>query len=238
MKKIQFIIIGSALTGAVLGGFYIVQQLKANERKSMESLNKNIKLPDPRYDSNTSIERALLKRRSVRDYSDTPLSLREISQILWAAQGITDARGLRTAPSAGALYPLEIYVVAGNVTGLPAGIYKYRPHNHELTTIVQGDKRINIGNAALNQPSIKKAAAVIVFSAIYERTTVKYGERGIRYVHMEVGHAAQNLCLQAVSLGLGTVVIGAFDDSKMKQTMNMEDKEYPLYLIPVGKIKI
>ena len=195
-----------------------------------------IKLPAPYYDGNTSVEMALLKRRSIRSYSNEPLSLAEISQLLWAAQGITDSRGYRTAPSAGALYPLEIYIVAGRVRDVPAGIYKYRPHKHQLKKTVDGDKRAEVCRASLNQSSISDAAAVIVFCAIYERTTVKYGERGIRYVFIEVGHAVQNVYLQAVSLNLGTLVIGAFRDNELKNVMNFDLYEYPLCIMPVGKL--
>ena len=212
-----------------------LQQLKADERKPKEPINEKIKLPDPKYVSNTSVEGALLKRRSTRTYKDGSLTLAEVSQLLWAAQGVTDPRGLRTAPSAGALYPLELYVVAGDVNDLPDGIYKYRPHEHELAMVVEGDKRTGLSNASLHQPSVKDAAAVIVFSAVYERTTGKYGEKGIRFVCIEVGHAAQNIFLQAVSLNLGTVAVGAFDDEEAKKVMKMRDEEHPLYMMPVGK---
>ena len=235
MKEIHIVMMVIVLMGVGIGGFFMLQQLKVDEREPMEPINEKIRLREPKYDSNTSVEQALLKRRSVRVYKDEPLALTEVLQLLWAAQGITDPRGFRTAPSAGALYPLELYVVAGNVNDLPDGIYKYKPHKHELAMVVEGDKRTELCNAALDQPSIKDAAALIVFSAVYERTTGKYGERGIRYVHMEVGHAAQNIYLQAVSLNLGLVVIGAFDDEEVKKIMNMEDKEQPLYIIPVGK---
>lgn len=194
-----------------------------------------VKLPEPRYVSNTSIEKALLKRRSIRDYKDKPLTLSEVSQLLWAAQGITDPRGFRTAPSAGALYPLELYIVAGNVNDLLHGIYKYKPHGHELARVVEGDKRAELCNAALGQDWVGSGAVVIVFSAVYERTTAKYGERGIRYVHIEVGHAAQNVYLQAISLNLGTVVVGAFYNNEVKKIMNMRDEEQPLCIMPVGR---
>jgi SagB-type dehydrogenase family enzyme len=196
-----------------------------------------IKLPEIVQESDTSIEKALLKRRSVRSYKDSPLTLAEVSQLLWAAQGITSPRGLRTAPSAGALYPLEIYVIAGNVNDLPDGIYNYRPLKHELVTIVKGDKRNELCNAARGQSSIRTAAAVIVFSAVYERITMKYGNRGIKYVHIETGHAAQNVFLQAVSLNLGTVVIGAFFDDVVTEVLTMPDGEQPLYIMPVGRMK-
>ena len=194
-----------------------------------------IKLPEPRYDSKVSIEKTLLKRRSVRNYLKEPLTLNEISQLLWAAQGITSPGGKRTAPSAGALYPLEVYIVAGYVENLPAGVYKYKPYEHEIIKTGEGDLRAKLGRAALSQGSVNNAPVVLVFCAVYQRTTKKYGERGIRYVHMEVGHAAQNVCLQAVSLGLGAVVIGAFHDNKVKKVMNLEADEHPLYILPVGK---
>jgi SagB-type dehydrogenase family enzyme len=202
-----------------------------------EHQSETVKLPEPVQNSNTSIEEALLKRRSIRSYQDSPLTLAEVSQLLWAAQGITNPRGFRTAPSAGALYPLEIYVVAGNVDDLPDGVYKYRPSKHTLVSVAEGDKRVELCNAALGQTSIRNAAAVIVFSAVHERTTMKYGDRGIQYVHMETGHAAQNIFLQAVSLNLGTVVIGAFNDDAVKGVFKMSEREQPLYIMPVGRRK-
>ena len=208
---------------------------KEKDKPVPESKSEIIKLPAPRYKNSVSVEEALLKRRSVRDYKNEPLTLADVSQLLWSAQGITDPRGLRTSPSAGALYPLEVYVVAGNVKDLPGGIYRYRPHKHELDRVVAGDKRTELCNAALGQPCVRNAPAVIVFSAVYERVTVKYGERGIRYVHIEAGHAAQNAFLQAVSLNLGAVVIGAFHDEEVKKIIRAADREQPLYIMPVGK---
>lgn len=196
-----------------------------------------IKLPNPVQDSDTSLEEALRKRRSVRSYKDSPLMAAEVSQLLWAAQGVTSPRGLRTAPSAGALYPLETYVVAGNVDGLPDGVYHYRPDKHELAMTVKGDKRSELCRAALGQTSVRNAAAVLVFSAIYERTTAKYAERGFQYVHMESGHAAQNVFLQSVSLDIGTVVIGAFYDDAVRKVLKMSDREQPLYIMPVGRMR-
>jgi SagB-type dehydrogenase family enzyme len=194
-----------------------------------------VKLPAPKYDGKVSVEKALHTRRSIREYKDKPLKLAEVSQLLWAAQGITDPLGLRTAPSAGALYPIEVYFVAGNVSGISDGVYKYNPHKNKLVRVMQGDKRSELCSAALNQPCIKNSAAVIILAAVYERTTRKYGERGIRYAHMEIGHAAQNVYLQSVSLNLGTVVIGAFDDNKVKRTLRMSDEEQPLCIMPVGR---
>ena len=195
----------------------------------------SVKLPEPIYDGKTSVEKALQKRRSLRQYKNLPITLQDLSQLLWAAQGISGTGGRRTAPSAGALYPLEVYVVAGNVTGLSVGIYSYDPHKHELSRVLDSDKRAELSKAALGQSSINKAAAVLVFSAVYERVTVKYGERGIRYVHMEAGHAAENVFLQAVSLDLGTVVIGAFHDEEVRAVLHLPGQVQPLYLMPVGK---
>ncbi|MHC1571520.1 MAG: SagB/ThcOx family dehydrogenase [Methanosarcinales archaeon] len=195
------------------------------------------KLPEPRYDSHTSVEEALLKRRSVREYKDEPLTLTELSQLLWATQGITDPiRSFRTAPSAGALYPLEEYVAVSNVKGVTKGVYKYKPHEHELVKIKDGNARDELTAAALGQTCVRESAIVIVLSAVYERTTQRYGDRGIRYVQMEAGHAAQNLYLQALSLNLGTVVVGALKDQEVRKILKMPDEEYPLYLMPVGKI--
>ena len=194
-----------------------------------------IDLPEPRYDSEVSVEKTLLERRSIRKYSDVPLTLDEISQLLWAAQGITDPKGYRTAPSAGALYPLELYVVAGNVDNLSEGVYRYKPKEHKLEMVLAGDKRQGLYGVSLQQSAVKNAAVVIVFAADYDKTTVKYGDRGIRYVHIEVGHAAENSFLQAVALDLSAVVIGAFYDEEMKEVLNMPEDEQPLLILPVGK---
>lgn len=194
-----------------------------------------IKLPEPSYTGNISVETALSKRRSIRDYSGENLTLEEVSQLLWAAQGITAPWGGRTAPSAGALYPLELYIVVGDVEGIDKGVYKYSREEHELEKVKEGDIRAELADAAIGQACIRDAAIDIVFTAVYERTTRKYGERGIRYVHMEAGHAAQNVYLQAVSLDLGTVVTGAFIDDRVKELVNAGEQEKTLYIMPVGR---
>lgn len=232
MKLLNSVIIHGILLVVV-----IIYPLKTGECINGENLPKIIKLPQPQYDSPSSVESTLTKRRSVRRYSDEPLTLAEISQLLWAAQGITHSRGFRTAPSAGALYPLEVYIAVGKVTALGAGIYKYNPDRHALSKIVEGDQRTALYRAALNQHVVKNASAVIVFCAVYHRTTVKYGQRGIRYVFMEAGHSAQNVCLQAVSLNLGTVTIGAFNDDRVKKVLRCQTDEEPLYMMPVGRLK-
>jgi len=192
-------------------------------------------LPKPKYTSSVSLEESLVKRRSVRDYTGELLTLEEVSQLLWAAQGITSDRGGRTAPSAGALYPLEVYVIVGDVQDLAIGIYLYKPKKHELVMITDKDVRQRLAGAALGQNSVKNSAIDIVFTAVYQRITRKYGDRGIKYVHMEIGHAAQNVCLQATAMGLGTVTIGAFNDQEVGKILNLPKDEEPLYIIPVGK---
>jgi SagB-type dehydrogenase family enzyme len=197
--------------------------------------NGEILLPAPHVDGRVSTERTLHARRSIREYAPGVLTLTDLSQVLWAAQGVTDTDGFRTAPSAGALYPLEMYVVAGDVAELPQGIYHYRPRGHTLQRIAGGDIRPALMQAALGQPCIAQAAAVLLVAAVYERTTAKYGTRGTRYVHMEAGHAAQNVYLQAVSLQLGTVAVGAFDDKRIKAVAALREDEQPLYLLPLGR---
>ncbi|HEY60887.1 MAG TPA: SagB/ThcOx family dehydrogenase [Anaerolineae bacterium] len=238
MKKIHAIITVIVLIVSGIGlSFMLLQTMMGDEYEPKEPINEKIKLLEPEYDSNTSVEQALLERRSVRAYKDEPLTLTEVSQLLWAAQGITDPRkGFRTAPSAGALYPLEVYVVINNAEGVAKGVYKYKPHEHELVKVKDGGVRDELTVAALGQTCVGDGSMVIVFSAVYERTTQKYGDRGIRYVHMEAGHAAQNVYLQAVSLNLGTVVVGAFKDDEVRKILNMSDEEHPLYIMPVGKI--
>jgi len=195
----------------------------------------SIKLPELYPAACHPIERLLAHRRSVRDFAATPLSLEELAHLLWAAQGVSSPEGLRTAPSAGALYPLAVHLVAGNVKGLECGSYHYRPHAGELVLTAAGDRRQPLAAAALGQGCVSEAAAVLVLSAVFERTTQKYGQRGIQYVHMEVGHAAQNVYLAAGSLGLGTVMVGAFDDQGVKRAVPLEGSEVPLALMPLGR---
>ncbi len=194
-----------------------------------------IRLPEPKFNSNVSLEETLLKRRSIREYASAPLSLAEVAQLLWSSQGKTAGWGGRTAPSAGGTYPLEVYLVAGNVENLAPGIYKYKPEEHEITRIKDGDLRDELARASLDQVWVQEAAINLVISAVYERTTRRYGERGIRYVDMEAGHAAQNVYLQVTALNLGSVVIGAFHDDQVKKILNMPENESPLYVMPVGK---
>ena len=201
-----------------------------------QSSSSEVQLPTPVKDGTFSVEAALQARRSVRSYADQALALKEVGQLLWAAQGTTSARGFRTAPSAGALYPLELFIVVGNVSGLPAGVYRYHPNTHTLNQTTGGDLRDELSQAALRQRSLAEAPMVLVISAVYERTTAKYRDRGMRYVLMEAGHAAQNIYLQAVPLDIGTVVIGAFKDQQVQSLLNCQSNERPLYLMPLGKL--
>ncbi|MFZ5800738.1 MAG: SagB/ThcOx family dehydrogenase [Candidatus Omnitrophota bacterium] len=192
-----------------------------------------MKLPAAQTTGKLSVEEAIGRRRSVREYRREALSLKEVSQLLWAAQGISANWGGRTAPSAGALFPLEIYLVAGKVEGLAAGVYRYNPRMHALEKTVAGDKRFVLYTSSLFQSSIKDAPVSLVICAQYDRMMPKYGQRGERYVHMEAGHVSQNVYLQAEALGLATVAIGAFIDVAVKKVLDI--KEEPLYIMPAGK---
>jgi SagB-type dehydrogenase family enzyme len=183
-----------------------------------------------------SLEEALFKRRSVREYSSVPLRLEEVSQLLWAAQGITSEVGGRTAPSAGGLYPLTVYLAAGGVVDLAPGVYRYVPDRQELSTVKGGDVRDEMSEASLDQPWVKSCACSLVLSANYEITSAKYGDRGTRYVQLEAGHVAQNICLQAITLNLGAVTVGAFNDARIKESLGIPDNESPIYIIPIGNV--
>jgi SagB-type dehydrogenase family enzyme len=193
-----------------------------------------IRLPEPRGPGATSVEEALRRRRSLREFRPAPLTLAEAAQLLWAAQGRTAEDGHRTAPSAGALYPLEVFLVAGRVEGIAPGVYRYRPDGHILEPVIEGDRRRALSEAALGQGWLSSAPAALVVAAVNERTARKYGRRAERYVHIEVGAAAQNVALQAVALGLGTVVVGAFDDAAVARVAGLAPEERPLAILPVG----
>lgn len=202
------------------------------ERKAMSDV---IQLPSPDSHLNCDLNQALQERRSVREYKEGELKLKEVGQLLWAAQGTTSIGGYRTAPSAGALYPLETYLVAGKVEKLEPGVYRYDVRAHTLTRVAGGDKRRALADACLGQSWMSPAPAMIAFAAVYPRTTDRYGERGRRYVHMEVGHAGQNVSLAAVALKLGAVVVAAFDDAQVARVLELPPEEAPLYLMPVGR---
>jgi len=189
-----------------------------------------IPLPEPRPDGPLALEGTLAGRRSVREFTPEPLTLAELSQLLWAAQGVTDrAEDLRTAPSAGALYPLELYVATAD------GLGHYQPRRHELWWSAIADPRPALARAALNQEGVGQAAAVFLLAGVVARTEAKYGPDARRYLHFEVGHAAQNLLLQAVALDLGAFPVGAFGEREVRTLLSLPRDHEPLYLVAVGK---
>jgi len=194
-----------------------------------------IKLPAPHTEGGENLNSLLQQRRSQRHFGSGPITLAQLSQLLWSAQGMTDQSGLRTAPSAGALYPLEIYVIAGQVIDLETGLYHYRVKTHSLTRIDSADFRQPLTQAALGQDVIKEAAAIIAITGDYSRTQRKYGARARRYVHIEVGHVAQNIYLQTTALKLATVIVGAFEDHKVHQVLQLEKTLTPLALLPIAR---
>jgi SagB-type dehydrogenase family enzyme len=176
-----------------------------------------------------SVEEAIWRRRSVRDFASDPLDLETISQLVWSAQGTTSPEGLRAAPSAGARYPLELYLVCAE------GLFRYRPGEHMLVKRQAVDLRPQLCEAAWGQGFVGAAPVSLVFAAVYERTMSRYGERGVRYVHIDVGHAAENVHLQAEALGLGSCAVGAFDDAAVARVLGLPEQEKPLYIVPVGR---
>jgi len=194
-----------------------------------KSGGETITLPSPAYESAMSIERALSERRSIRSYKEEPLTLNELSQILWGAQGITEpTKGLRAAPSPRAAYLLQVYVLPGNVTNLPMGIYKYQPQGHELVKIADGDKKAELFKAA-GQAPIKQAPVALVITGLSEKT------QNPAWMYLEAGHAAENVYLQAVSLKLGTVSMAGFKEDEVRKVLNLPEKERVIYIMPVGK---
>ncbi len=212
-------------------GSYIKYNILKKTNKEVDILNieEEVILPEPVTESNVSLEEALNKRRSIRDFSETGLELDKISQLLWAGQGITQKiSGYRTSPSAGALYPLDLFLIKED------GAYHYQPVGHRLERLIRDDIRKELSKSCLDQSFVSEAPVSIIITAVYERTTVKYGERGIRYVHMEAGHSCQNILLQATALGLGAVPVGAFYDDSIKKLLDLPTYYTVLYVIPVG----
>ena len=200
------------------------------------AMAQTITLPSPNRDGETTLERAMDRRHSVRSFTDEAPTLAQVGQLLWAAGGVSVdgvSGPTRTAPSAGGLYPVEIYLVAGKARGLEPGVYRYLWREHELETMVSGDLRGRLRRAALGQGAVAQAPCVVVLGANYAVTRARYGSRGVeRYVHMDAGHAAQNVLLQAEALGLGMVPIGAFNNNAVRELLEIETE--PLYLLPVG----
>lgn len=226
--------------------WYIAAPIPPKEPKTTADmpvlLDEKVLLPLPRKISELTVEEAILLRRSIREYTDEPVDLNSLAMILWAAYGVTEPKwGFRAAPSAGATYPLEIYVVVGvrgvrSVEGfLGEGVYKYEPRSHTLLLVKRGDYREKLMEAALGQSWVREAPLSIVICAVFERTTSIYGKRGeVRYVPMEAGHAGQNIYLMATALKYGAVVVGAFQDDLVAKTIDAKPEEKPLYIVPIG----
>jgi SagB-type dehydrogenase family enzyme len=193
-----------------------------------------VKLPEPQYKGTMSVEEAISLRQSVRRFKHDKLTMQQLSQLLWAAQG--KVSNSRTVPSAGTTYPLQVYIAAGIncVEGLESGVYLYHVETHSLLPHLKGDKREQLSEAAMEQDCVLNAPLDIVVCASYIKTTEHYGERGTRYVHMEAGHLGQNVSLQAVALGMGSVMVGAFNDNEVSNVLSLEGQIKPLYIIPVG----
>lgn len=197
-----------------------------------------LQLPAAKTTGTVALEEAIARRRSLRQFASDSLSLSEVSQLLWSAQGVTEpAKGFRAAPSAGALYPLELFLLASNVASLTPGIYLYHPHPHALQLIVAGDQIPQLSQAAWPQKFVANAPAVIAIVGVISITAGRYGARAEKYVYLEAGHAGQNIYLQATALGLSTVAVGAFHPDMAAESLNLLDSETPLYLFPVGKTR-
>lgn len=196
-----------------------------------------IKLPQARYEGERSVEKVIRSRRSHRSFADREVTLEDAAQLLWAGQGITGSGGKRAASSAGALYPLELYLIGGYVAGLSAGVYRYMPLDHALQPVSGGDRRREVAEAALHQNFIAGAPLVLVLAGVEGRTAGKYGDRAARYILIESGCSAQNIHLQAEALGMGTVVIGAFNDGLLQEVLYMSRDEIPLVILPLGYTK-
>lgn len=234
------------LLALLLSGMVVSGSVRGDEDR------RRIELPEPR-DTGATLAEALRARRSVRDYPTDSLTVEEVASLLWAAQGITESqRGFRTAPSAGATFPIEVYlVVGGNIRSgisgstdqpesgdtIDAGAYRYLPDEHALELFRSEDLRDDLYKAALRQDSVGSAPAVIVITAITARTSRRYGARAERYIAMEAGHVSQNIYLQAAALDLGTVAIGAFEDDQVARVLGLSRGENPLYLMPVGRLR-
>ena len=207
-------------------------------RDGVSTVDNKVKLLPPKLNGDMSVETAISRRRSRREYSGDPINIEDLSNLLWAAQGITEpVNKFRAAPSAGATYPLEVYIVLkkGGVEELSEGVYHYNPFEHALVKRIEGDFSEELSAAAVSQEWVREATINFILTAIYERTTERYGERGIRYVHIEVGHVGENIYLQAESLNLGAVVIGAFYDDWIQRLLKLPKNENPLYIISVGR---
>lgn len=229
--------------GAICGlAFLALRPLKARgalakREKPYKAGEKAMNLTQPVLDGSISLEKAIEQRRTIRSFGHEPIAIQQLSQILWAAQGITGLRGFgRAAPSAGALYPLDVYAVIGknSIKDLDSGVYHYNPRGHSIRKIADGDRRKDVALASLRQMWMAKAPVLFVITAEYDRITIKYGNRGVRYAHMEVGHVGQNIFLQCQTLGLSAGIVGAFHDRDVAKIVRVNKDYEPLIIMPVG----
>jgi len=221
-----------------LSGGYIQWQRKPETYKSYPSSPK-IKLEAPQDQGGMSLWEAIKRRRSIRSFRDESMKKSELSQLLWASQGITKKSmgyELRSTPSAGALYPVETYLIILGVEGIQPGVYHYDVKNHELEELRTGDFGSQIAKASLDQDFVAEAAVVFIWTAIFERSKWKYGERAYRYVYLDAGHIAQNLALAAISLGMGTCQVAALYDDEVNRIIDVDGvEESVLYMTVVGR---
>jgi SagB-type dehydrogenase family enzyme len=224
--RVRFV--AALVLAAMMGG--IVGQAAGPVSEGAESSDQEVRLPPPQEKGPLALEEALAARRSVRSFRGTALTPEQLGQLLWSAQGISDpARGFRTAPSAGALYPLEVYAVTAE------GVFQYVPMHHAIRKVKGGDLRGELAAAALGQRCVVEAPMAIVITGVYGRTVRKYGERARRYVDLEAGCVAENVFLQATALGLGSVAVGGFEDRKVREVLGCAAEEEPILIIPVGE---
>ena len=210
---------------------------KVNSSQNSDKKGAVMKLPNPKTEGTVSVEQAISQRRTVRSFSSDPLDVNQISQLLWSLQGITAKGGFkRAAPSAGALYPMDGYVVVGrdSVKQLDAGVYHYGPQGHLLSLLTGEDLRVALARASLSQIWMARAPINVVITAEYQRATVKYRKRGVRYAMIEAGHIGQNLFLQAEALGLKAGIVGAFRDNEIVRLLKLPTSHEPLLIMPVG----
>lgn len=217
----------AALVVFMLAGFHQGSRPATAQEKGTET--EVIKLPAPKLDGEVSVEKALAQRRSVRTYKDEPLTIAEVSQILWAAQGITDPEtGKRTAPSPRAMYLLDTYLICGDVKGLAPGMYQYQPKGHGMTKIMDGEAKAKLFDAA-GQAPIQKAPVALLLVGQSDRS------RSPSMMYLEAGHVAENVYLQAVSLNLGTVVMAGFEPEEVRKALELSEDQMPIYIMPLGR---
>jgi SagB-type dehydrogenase family enzyme len=228
-----------AIIGLCLSVFlpFPIRHGLAKARKIYRKKEKPMNLTPPILDGEMSLEKAIKQRRTVRSFEHTPITKQQFSQILWAAQGITDNRSFkRAAPSGGALYPADVYAVVGQscVEELTAGVYHYIPSDHSVQKGADGDRRRDIAIASLDQMWMASAPVQFVVTAEYSRITIKYGDRGVRYALIEIGHIGQNIFLQCQAVGLAAGIVGAFNDREIVRVLGIETDHEPIIIFPVG----